>query len=139
MQAPPLIQNSGSFAPVPTQAAPSARGQHTAVFDGDDQLIIFGGVDAKDAFAATSVHVLCLSQRRWSTPAVIGEGPGQRARHCAAMLDQNGTRTMAVFGGRAPTVSKEVSLASTFFPPTAPMLGQDGTFAMAVFGGSSPR
>ncbi len=98
------------------QPVPSPRGQHTAVFDGDDQLIVFGGVDTKEAYAAPTVHVLSLSQRRWFSPAVAGEGPGQRARHCAAMLGQNGMRTMAVFGGRCPTVRLFEGLGELLVP-----------------------
>jgi Galactose oxidase, central domain len=89
---------------LPLQVPPSARGQHTAVWDGDDLLVVFGGVDGAGAFAQPRVHVLSLSRQEWSAPAVQGEGPGPRARHSAAMLGQHGARTMALFGGRSPQV-----------------------------------
>lgn len=92
---------------------PPPRGQHTAVWDGDDSLIVFGGTAAGGAaLVAGEVQVLSLSQRRWWQPEVKaaswgdsgGEsGPGPRAHHCAAMLSTG--RTMALFGGVSSQVS----------------------------------
>lgn len=98
------LQSPQNLQFVPLQARPTARGQHTAVWDGDDRIIVFGGVGDAGAFAAPIVHTLSLSRCEWSALAVQGKGPGARTRHCAAMLGQNGARTMAVFGGRSPQV-----------------------------------
>lgn len=82
--------------------APEARAHHTAVWDGDDYLVVFGGTSAGGTSAvASTVHVLDLGRRKWLQPAGVGgasEGPCPRAQHCASMVGW-GNPTMAVIGG----------------------------------------
>lgn len=93
--------------------APAPRGHHTAVWDGHDSLIVFGGAAAGGcALVAAEVHVLSLTRRKWWRPHLPptgpreggrgSTGPGPRAQHCAAMLAPG--RTMTVFGGLSSQV-----------------------------------
>lgn len=82
---------------------PDPRAHHTAVWDGCNRLIIFGGTAADSTSACDSaVHVLHLILRQWTRPPLEGgtsAGPCARSQHCASLLGWE-CRTMAVIGGR---------------------------------------
>ncbi len=54
-----------------TQDPPAPRHSHTAVWDGSDSLIVFGGVSAA-ATPLADLRVLSLSTGYWSSPQTTG-------------------------------------------------------------------
>lgn len=80
------------------QVPPSPRHGHTAVWDGSDSLIVFGGISSTSQCLA-DVHVLSLSTGFWSSPSCTGDIPRARANHAAVMWGHN---LMLVFGGCDP-------------------------------------
>lgn len=76
------------------QAAPPPRHGHTAVWDGADALVLYGGTNGAAVFS--DVRVLCLASGRWHAPACEGAVPPPRYGHAAALVAAN---LMLVFGG----------------------------------------
>ena len=76
------------------QAAPPPRHGHTAVWDGADALVLYGGTNGAAVFS--DVRVLCLASGRWHAPACEGAAPPPRYGHAAALVAAN---LMLVFGG----------------------------------------
>ena len=76
------------------QAAPPRRHGHTAVWDGADALVLYGGTNGAAVFS--DVRVLCLASGRWQAPACEGTVPPPRYGHAAALVAAN---LMLVFGG----------------------------------------
>ena len=76
------------------QALPLARQSHTAVWDGSDSLIVFGGTNGGRLFG--DVRVLSLSTGFWSEARCRGDAPAPRHSHAAAMPAAN---LMLVWGG----------------------------------------
>ena len=78
----------------PTGAPPAARRGHSAVWDGEDRLIVYGGTLASGGDAR--VYIYARSSSSWVTVTPSGEQPPTRTNHSAALL--SGT-SMVVFGG----------------------------------------
>ena len=95
-----LSESSGAWAwsaPVVSGTAPSARVQHSAVWDvTNGRMILFGGYDGS---YLGEVHILSESGGTWtwSSPSVSGEAPSGRHSHSAVWDGANGR--MFVFGG----------------------------------------
>ena len=105
----------------PLQTAPAPRHGHTAVWDGADRLLIFGG-----SCGGSDVHVLTLRPvLRWSVVTCQGQAPEPRSGHVAVML-----RNPAHTGDSpAPDSGSHGCGTDTWLSPTR----------MLVFGGISPQ
>ena len=84
------------------QLPPSGRSGHSAVWDGADRLIVFGGSGGGgDPEWDSHVWVLTLGNRHWARQRCAGAQPGPRAGHVAVMLRPE---SMLIFGGLSPQV-----------------------------------
>ena len=87
----------------PAGAAPSARAEHTAIYDpAGERMVVFGGTDYESIFSATHLSdawALSLA----GTPAwgqLVAPSPGGLALHSA--IYRPASDQMLIFGGRSP-------------------------------------
>jgi N-acetylneuraminic acid mutarotase len=78
----------------PSGTPPSARRGQSAVWDGEDRLIVYGGTLASGG--DSKVYIYSRSSNSWVTVTPSGEAPPTRTNHSAALLPGSG---MVVFGG----------------------------------------
>lgn len=81
----------------PTGVAPVRLFGHTAVYDGSDGILVYGGYSPLNARAATSsklLYIYWVNDKTWSS---LRAGPEARAFHTAYMIPN--TPLMAVIGG----------------------------------------
>ena len=88
-----LVVESGLLRQVP----PAPRHGHSAVWDGAQRMLVFGG-----SCGSSEVHVLSLGLAPvWAEAPCLGQPPEPRSGHVALMLSPT---LMLVFGGVSPQV-----------------------------------
>jgi len=99
---------------------PSGRSGHSAVWDGADRLVVYGGSGGGgDPEWDAHVWVLTLGNRHWARQRCAGAQPGPRAGHVVVMLRPD---AMLLFGGLSPQVLPEGNKTLALMPVCISML-----------------
>ena len=88
---------SDAWSQLHTQQAPSGRSDHSAVWDGNGSMLIFGGYAGPLVGFDASLHIFKEQSHAWVSGSTVG-GPSGRAGH-SAVWDAS-TEAMLLFGGQ---------------------------------------